>query len=293
MSALLKRLFLFALGELPQFVREKDSGRLLLMVGIVGSLAMLLGNFHEIRSKGILLDDLWRGAVYGALPFAAAVLWSLRGEKGTFRMATLGTAAVVAPIGFRVLSDAAADALRANAWLLAGPVVLGLVVLVFAAWRAKISLANWGISLGDMRWWVPRAALAVAILVPALWVVLSLNPSLAEFYPTLRAARSEPGAFAVHHFGIALDFLGWEFLFRGFLLFGIARRGDSATAVWLQAIPFFLLHSGKPYVELLTSLGGGLAAGWFCLRARTFLPLFLLHWIQMTSVGLFANLLRG
>ena len=288
----MQRLFFWALGELPQLERERNSGQLLFFVGLVASLAMLLGRFHGLRSAEVLLNDLWRATVHGALPFAAAVLWSLRSTKRPFWLACLGAAAVLAPIALRVFSEPAAVALRSSSSLLAGPVLLGVLVLALASWRSGLSLAGWGISFGDLRWWLPRAALCVAILLPGIYLAMSLNPPLVEYYPTLKAARSDAGAFALHHTGVGIDFFGWEFLFRGFLLFGIARRGDSATAIWLQAIPFFLLHSRKPYLELLSSLVGGLAAGWFCLRARTFLPLFILHWIQMTGVGLIANFLR-
>ena len=133
---------------------------------------------------------------------------------------------------------------------------------------------------------------AVLVLVPAVFVVMSLSPKLAAFYPSWKPARLSVENLLIQQVGIGVDFLGWELLFRGFLLFGVARRGDAQTAIWLQAIPFFLLHRGQPDVELVSSLFGGLLAGWFCLRARSFVPLFILHWAQMMAVAGSGYILR-
>ena len=76
------------------------------------------------------------------------------------------------------------------------------------------------------------------------------------------------------------------------LLFGFYRRGDPWTAIWVQAIPFFLLHYDKPSVELALSLVGGAVSGWFTLRARSIYPLIILHTAQITTVGFVGQLLR-
>ena len=53
-------------------------------------------------------------------------------------------------------------------------------------------------------------------------------------------------------------------------------------------MPFFLLHKVKPEPEMLSSFVGAIALGWFCWRARSFLPGFLLHWVMNAAVAALA-----
>ena len=73
----------------------------------------------------------------------------------------------------------------------------------------------------------------------------------------------------------------------------MARRGDALVAILLHAFPFFLLHGNKPEIELLSSFVGGIFAGWFCLRARTFFPLYVIHIVMITTVGFTSFVMRN
>jgi membrane protease YdiL (CAAX protease family) len=78
----------------------------------------------------------------------------------------------------------------------------------------------------------------------------------------------------------------WEFFFRGFLLFGLARAKflGPVGAIIVQAIPFALLHwslvpwASKPPLEIASAVVGGLALGALAWRTRSFLYGFLIHW---------------
>ena len=87
----------------------------------------------------------------------------------------------------------------------------------------------------------------------------------------------------------ALDLFGWEFLFRGFLLFALYRVAGP-SAVVLQAVPFALAHLGKPPLETLSTIFGGTAFGWVAWRANSFLYAFLIHWYVMVLVVLVATM---
>ena len=80
-----------------------------------------------------------------------------------------------------------------------------------------------------------------------------------------------------------LDLIGWEFLFRGWILFGYARKFGH-DALWLQAVPFALMHNGKPEVETLSTIFGGFAFGWIAYRTRSFVWPFLIHWFIATFI---------
>jgi membrane protease YdiL (CAAX protease family) len=58
-----------------------------------------------------------------------------------------------------------------------------------------------------------------------------------------------------------LDLASTEFLLRGFLMFALLRA-IGPFAVVVAVVPFFMIHIGKPDVEALSTLVGGLVFGW-------------------------------
>jgi len=86
----------------------------------------------------------------------------------------------------------------------------------------------------------------------------------------------------------AADLFGWEFLFRGFLLFALYPV-CGPYAILLQAVPFTIAHLGKPELETLSCIFGGSAFGYVAWRTRSFLYPFLIHWFLMTFTVLLAS----
>lgn len=83
-------------------------------------------------------------------------------------------------------------------------------------------------------------------------------------------------------------FFAWEFLLRGYMLFGL-EKSIGKNAVFVQAIPFVLLHLGKPLLETLFCIPGGFAFGYVAYRTRSFLPCFVIHFGIYVMIILFAN----
>ena len=63
-------------------------------------------------------------------------------------------------------------------------------------------------------------------------------------------------------------FVAWEFVFRGWMLFGLAPRLGPGLAIVLQALPFSLMHTGKPELEAYGLILAGLALGALAWRTR-------------------------
>lgn len=86
----------------------------------------------------------------------------------------------------------------------------------------------------------------------------------------------------------ALYMFAWEFLFRGYMLFGL-ERSIGKSAVFVQTIPFVLLHLGKPFLETLACIPGGFILGFIAYRTRSFLPCFIIHFGMYVMMILFLN----
>jgi len=67
-----------------------------------------------------------------------------------------------------------------------------------------------------------------------------------------------------------LYFVGWEFLFRGWMLNGLLPTFGRAGALLIPMLPFAIMHLGKAELEALGSIVAGLALGVLALRTRSF-----------------------
>jgi membrane protease YdiL (CAAX protease family) len=126
---------------------------------------------------------------------------------------------------------------------------------------------EYGFILGDWKAGLAITAIAILLIAPVLWWV-GRGATMESYY------QSQLGGLPWNTF---VDLFGWEFLFRGWLLFAYARRFGPET-LWLQAVPFAIAHISKPEVETLSTIFGGFAFGWVAYRTRSFLYPFLIHW---------------
>jgi len=140
--------------------------------------------------------------------------------------------------------------------------------------------ADYGFQVGDWRRGILLAGSAALLAAPFLYLS-ARTPSMTAYY-----SRAEQGPLEVLLVA-AVDLFGWEFFFRGFLLFTLARVAGP-HAILLQAVPFALAHLGKPQLETLSTIFGGTFFGYLAWRTRSFLYPFLLHWLINVFVVLVA-----
>jgi len=82
----------------------------------------------------------------------------------------------------------------------------------------------------------------------------------------------------------------WEFLFRGYLLFGLKSRFKEAS-ILIQMVPFVLLHLGKPELETISTIPMGIYLGYVAYRSNSFLPAVIIHIFINVLFRVFTNLL--
>jgi membrane protease YdiL (CAAX protease family) len=143
--------------------------------------------------------------------------------------------------------------------------VLPLIVIVLVF---RENPKEYGLRLGDWKAGLIITVGAIVISAPILYWAVKASPALQSFY----ANRFTPLFFIP----ILVEMIGWEFITRGFLLFGYEKR-FGGNALWLQAVPFALAHLGKPSLETFSTIFGGFAFGWVAWRTRSVLYPFLIH----------------
>ena len=154
------------------------------------------------------------------------------------------------------------------------------IAIVVLVWREDPR--QYGLRLGDWRLGLGVVVAGVAVMAVVIWF-LGRQPDFRSYYTDTIAGR--PMWRLILDTGV--DLLAWEFFFRGWLLWALGRKYGT-DAIWLQIIPFALMHVWKPEIEQLSTLVGGAVFGLLAWRTRSFLWGWLLHWFMMAWVLLVA-----
>lgn len=167
--------------------------------------------------------------------------------------------------------------------------ILGFVIPValLRFWK-KLSFKEMGLGLGD---WKLASTLAAAYL-PLVIIgtfVLSAQPSFQSSYPHYNGAAASWKFFVVYELLFLFYWIGWEYLWRGFVLFGTAKK-LGYYAIFIQAMPFAILHMQKPLPEGILSIVGGVALGALVWRCRSFWIAVPIHAVQMLALDLWCTL---
>jgi hypothetical protein len=150
------------------------------------------------------------------------------------------------------------------------------VAWIVLVWRENPR--RYGLALGDWRLGLPITVAGVAIMAVVIWVA-GQQPDFRAYYVDSIAGR--PTWRLVVDTGV--DIFAWEFFNRGWLLWGLGRK-YGADAVWLQVIPFALMHVWKPQIEQFSTILGGAFFGLLAWRTKSIVWGWLLHWFMMAWV---------
>jgi hypothetical protein len=160
--------------------------------------------------------------------------------------------------------------------------VLSLTILF------KQKPAEIGLGLGDWRLAIRLAGMYLPLAVIGTWM-LSAGDDFQRGYPYFREAASNWTYLLVYECLFLFYWLGWEYLWRGFVLFGTVKQFGH-WAVFVQMVPFAVLHAGRPVPEAFLSIVGGVALGAVCWRCRSFWIAIPIHAAQMLALDVWCTL---
>ena len=178
--------------------------------------------------------------------------------------------------------------LYSYAWWYLGSGVF-LCAVPFLIWRIvwKRRFRDFGARLGEPT--EARAVLPVSAVMIAAAVAVSFVPDFQNKYPLLKEARTRLELFLVYELLYGVYFFMWEFFFRGWMLRSL-KRDFGAGSIWIQTIPFAVMHFGKPLPETLGAVPAGLFLGWVSYQSGSFLYGWLLHWAVAFFMDVSASL---
>jgi membrane protease YdiL (CAAX protease family) len=114
-----------------------------------------------------------------------------------------------------------------------------------------------------------------AVIMPAVLYAASLE-SFTKTYPFYKHANRSHLDFWAWQAMYALQFIGLEFFFRGFMLKGLERSFGSG-AIFVMMVPYTMIHFGKPMLETLGAIIAGIVLGALAMRTRSIWGGAILH----------------
>jgi membrane protease YdiL (CAAX protease family) len=154
--------------------------------------------------------------------------------------------------------------------------VLFLLVPIAILLLLREDPREYGLRLGDRRRGLLLFVSLTLVSVPAIWLIAAAPDIQAWYAPSMTSVV-----------GVAIsnviDLPASEFVLRGFLLFALLRL-IGPIAVVVAVVPFAFSHIGKPDVEVLSTLVGGLVFGWIVWRTGSIVWSAAYHVVIQTTV---------
>jgi len=165
--------------------------------------------------------------------------------------------------------------------LFAALVLFGLIPMGIVKWGFRERLTDYGLKFGIAHRTI-RAFLLAAPVIVGIAIFTGYNPAFFDVYPLNETIRPQHAKIDIHTFAIHAMcylgyYLGWEFLFRGFLQHGLSERCGIPIAILIQTMASVMLHYGHPSVEVFGAIIAGLVWGFFAYRTRSILSSFGQH----------------
>jgi hypothetical protein len=150
-----------------------------------------------------------------------------------------------------------------------------LIPLAIGVWWLKRRPQELGFRVRGIARHLPVYGVLYLVMLPILVWVSSFE-SFRTFYPFYDRAAEGGLGFWVYLGGYALQFVGVEAFFRGFMLFGLEPR-LGWLAIPVMTIPYTMIHFPKPMPEAVAAIIAGVVLGVMALRSRSFVPGVVLH----------------
>ncbi len=162
--------------------------------------------------------------------------------------------------------------------------IAGYVLVPFPLWKLlfpKDSLLDMGLRTKGFFAHVWIYGLFLAVVLPAMFIV-ARSPDFGSYYPFYKTSSRSWFDFLLWEAIYFAQFFALEMFFRGFWL-GALRKSLGSGAIFAMAVPYCMIHFGKPYLEACGAIVAGIALGSLSMKTRSIYQGFLVH---ITVAGL-------
>ncbi|HVW27077.1 MAG TPA: CPBP family intramembrane glutamic endopeptidase [Polyangiaceae bacterium] len=155
---------------------------------------------------------------------------------------------------------------------------IGYVLIPLPLWKIlfpRDRLLDMGLRLRGFFEHIWVYGLCLAIVLP-LMLLVSTQPDFGSYYPFYKGASRSWVDFLSWEAMYWLQFFSLELFFRGWMV-GALRRTLGSAAIFAMALPYCMIHYGKPYFEAHGAVVAGVVLGSLAMRTRSIYAGFLVH----------------
>jgi membrane protease YdiL (CAAX protease family) len=166
-------------------------------------------------------------------------------------------------------------------WVLSRVLGYAFPFLVWKVWFPRDSLLDMGLRTRGFFKHAWIYAMFLVIVVPALLIV-SREADFSAYYPFYRGCSRSWFDYLSWEAMYFVQFFALEMFFRGFWL-GALRRSFGSGAIFAMAVPYCMIHFGKPFLEVNGAIVAGIALGSLSMKTKSIYQGFFVH---ITVAGL-------
>jgi membrane protease YdiL (CAAX protease family) len=171
---------------------------------------------------------------------------------------------------------------------------VGYVIFPLLCWKVlfpKDSLLDMGLRGRGLlsHLWIYGACLGIVIPV---MLIVAQQPDFGSYYPFYKQSSRSIFDFLAWEAMYWVQFFALELFFRGWMV-GALRRALGSAAIFVMAVPYCMIHYGKPYLEAHGAIVAGVVLGSLAMRTRSIYAGFLLHITVAVGMDLLSLYKRG
>jgi membrane protease YdiL (CAAX protease family) len=185
------------------------------------------------------------------------------------------------------------DELFSYAWWSAAR-VLGYVFVPLAFWKVlfpKDKILDMGLRVKGF-WSHAWIYLLCLVVVLGAMAVVARQKDFLNYYPFYKLSGRSWKDFLIWEALYFAQFFALEFFFRGWFL-SATRPQFGSAAIFAMALPYCMIHYGKPYLEAHAAIIAGVVLGSLSMRTRSIYAGFLVHISVAFLMDFFALHSRG
>jgi len=173
-------------------------------------------------------------------------------------------------------------------WFVSDFITLFILSVFVIKFILRENLKDYGLQVGELKIGLLFSGAFLIVMITLIWF-FSSTPAFSEKYPHLLSTRNSWQEFSIYEAGMLIYMISWEFIWRGFMLFGLKEK-FGYYSVLIQMIPFVILHNGKPVTETFGAIAGGIALGALAFRTNSILYCIIAHSGVMFTIDLISTL---
>lgn len=145
--------------------------------------------------------------------------------------------------------------------------------VIFTKLVLKVNLRDFGLKFGNYKLGLKLCLIALPICA-LCGLSCVLDSGMSTMYPLINFSACSWWQIVLYFISYFLYYVGWEYLFRGILLFGSQEKCGVLCSILLTTLISALIHTsiagfGKPMIETLSAIPAGLIFGYITTKTKS------------------------